>query len=227
MRKYIFIVGVLLTLFLAGCREGNVNVEKDYLSYKTNEVNVTVKYPVFTSKHAETNRECKLVNEKITALMDSLQNALKLQVKDYLHEAQATGAEPMVPFELNIKDSVFLANNHFISVRFVVYTLTGGANGMTNYYAVNYNLKKRKFLQPEQIMDYNKSAEIDKQIQTNFRNTDNCFTEMPTLGSVTTINFTGSDVCFTYNPLVLGAHYCGAAEVSVPRMILKGDLLLE
>lgn len=135
--------------------------------------------------------------------------------------------EPMLPFELDIKDSVFMADSRYISVRFSVYTLTGGANGLTEYYAVNYSLKDKKFLTPEGILNYDKSAEINKQIQRNFKNPENCFSEVPTLANVTVVNFSGSDICFTYNPLVLGAHYCGEAEISVPRMLLKGDLLLK
>ena len=109
----------------------------------------------------------------------------------------------------------------------VVFTLTGGANGLTEYYAFNYSIKQDKFLSPEDILNYSKSAEIDKQIQKNFKNPDNCFSDVPTLANVTVVNFTPGDICFTYDPLVLGAHYCGAAQVSVPRMILKGDLLLK
>ena len=37
----------------------------------------------------------------------------------------------------------------------------------------------------------------------------------------------GKEAMDKLNPLVLGAHYCGAAEISVPRMLLKGDLLLK
>ena len=55
--------------------------------------------------------------------------------------------EPMIPFELEVKDSVFMADRHYISVRLAVYTLTGGANGLTEYYAVNYSLKDKKFFE--------------------------------------------------------------------------------
>ena len=160
-------------------------------------------------------------------MIDSLQNDLKVQLKEYIQKAQEMKEEPMLPFELDIKDSVFMADSRYISVRFSVYTLTGGANGLTEYYAVNYSLKDKKFLTPEGILNDDKRAEINKQIQRNFKNPENCFSEVPTLANVTAVNFSESDVCFTYNPLVLGAHYCGAAEISVPRMLLKGDLLLK
>ena len=221
IRNYTFVVA-LLALFFTGCGEAIIKVGKDFLSHKTNEFDITIAYPVFTSQKAEVEQGCKAVNGDISRLND-----LKAQLNVYLQKAREMKEEPMIPFELDVKDSVFMADRHYISVRLAVYTLTGGANGLTEYYAVNYSLKDKKFLRPESILNYDKSAEIDKQIQRNFKNPENCFSEVPTLANVTTVNFSGGDICFTYNPLVLGAHYCGAAEISVPRMLLKGDLLLK
>ena len=225
MRNCTFVV-TLLALFFTGCEEATIKVGKDFLSHKTSEFDITIAYPVFTSQKAEVERGCKVVNEEISRLIDSLQNDLKAQLNQYLQKAREMKEEPMIPFELEVKDSVFMADRHYISVRLAVYTLTGGANGLTEYYAVNYSLKDKKFLNSEG-MNYDRSAEIDKQIQRNFKNPENCFSEVPTLANVTTVNFSGSDICFTYAPLVLGAHYCGAAEIAVPRMLLKGDFLLK
>ena len=217
----------LLALFFTGCEEATIKVGKDFLSHKTSEFDITIAYPVFTSQKAEVERGCKVVNEEISRLIDSLQNDLKAQLNQYLQKAREMKEEPMIPFELEVKDSVFMADRHYIRVRLAVYTLTGGANGLTEYYAVNYSLKDKKFLNSEGILNYDRSAEVDKQIQRNFKNPENCFSEVPTLANVTTVNFSGSDICFTYAPLVLGAHYCGAAEIAVPRMLLKGDFLLK
>ena len=217
----------IVGLVFHGMRGGNDKVGKDFLSHKTSEFDITIAYPVFTSQKAEVERGCKVVNEEISRLIDSLQNDLKAQLNQYLQKAREMKEEPMIPFELEVKDSVFMADRHYISVRLAVYTLTGGANGLTEYYAVNYSLKDKKFLNSEGILNYDRSAEIDKQIQRNFKNPENCFSEVPTLANVTTVNFSGSDICFTYAPLVLGAHYCGAAEIAVPRMLLKGDFLLK
>ena len=217
----------IVGLVFHGMRGGNDKSREGFLSHKTSEFDITIAYPVFTSQKAEVERGCKVVNEEISRLIDSLQNDLKAQLNQYLQKAREMKEEPMIPFELEVKDSVFMADRHYISVRLAVYTLTGGANGLTEYYAVNYSLKDKKFLNSEGILNYDRSAEIDKQIQRNFKNPENCFSEVPTLANVTTVNFSGSDICFTYAPLVLGAHYCGAAEMAVPRMLLKGDFLLK
>lgn len=226
MRNCIFVTA-LLALFFIGCQEASIKVGEDTLTSTTNEWEISVKYPVFTSQDVKLEKGCKVVNERVKQLVDSLQNDLKSQLKEYLQEAQEAKIEPMIPFTLDIQDSIFMADAHYISLRMVVFTLTGGANGLTEYYAFNYSIKQDKFLSPEDILNYSKSAEIDKQIQKNFKNPDNCFSDVPTLANVTVVNFTPGDICFTYDPLVLGAHYCGAAQVSVPRMILKGDLLLK
>ncbi len=226
MRNCIFVTA-LLALFFIGCQEASIKVGEDTLTSTTNEWEISVKYPVFTSQDVKLEKGCKVVNERVKQLVDSLQNDLKSQLKEYLQEAQEAKIEPMIPFTLDIQDSIFMADAHYISLRMVVFTLTGGANGLTEYYAFNYSIKQDKFLTPEDILNYSKSAEIDKQIQKNFKNPDNCFSDIPTLANVTVVNFTPGDICFTYDPLVLGAHYCGAAQVSVPRMILKGDLLLK
>ena len=226
VRNCTFVV-VLLALLFTGCEETIVKIGKDFLSYKTNEFDITITYPVFTSQKAEVEQGCKAVNGEISRLIDSLQNDLKARLNEYLQRVQEIKEEPMIPFELNVADSVFMADRHYISVRFSVYTLTGGANGLTEFYAVNYSLKDKKFLTTAKILNTDKHVEIKEQIQRNFKNPENCFSEIPTLANVTAVNFSESDICFTYNPLVLGAHYCGAAEISVPRMLLKGDLLLK
>ena len=226
MRNCIFVTA-LLALFFIGCQEASIKVGEDTLTSTTNEWEISVKYPVFTSQDVKLEKGCKVVNERVKQLVDSLQNDLKSQLKEYMQESQEAKKEPMIPITLDNQDSIFMADAHYISLRMVVFTLTGGANGLTEYYAFNYSIKQDKFLTPEDILNYSKSAEIDKQIQKNFKNPDNCFSDIPTLANVTVVNFTPGDICFTYDPLVLGAHYCGAAQVSVPRMILKGDLLLK
>ena len=215
MRNCTFVV-TLLALFFTGCEKATIKVGKDFLSHKTNEFDITIAYPVFTSQKAEVERECKMVNEEISRLIDSLQNDLKAQLNEYLQKASDMKEEPMIPFGLDVKDSVFMADRHYISVRLAVYTLTGGANGLTEYYAVNYSLKDKSFLSPEGILNYDKSVEIDKQIQRNFKNPENCFSEVPTLANVTTVNFSGNDICFTYNPLVLGAHSVSYTHLTLP-----------
>ena len=174
MRNCTFIV-VLLALFFTGCEEATIKVGKDFLSHKTNEFDIMIAYPVFTSQKAEVEQGCKAVNEAISRLIDSLQNDLKAQLNEYLQKAREMKEEPMIPFELDVKDSVFMVDRHYISVRLAVYTLTGGANGLTEYYAVNYSLKDKKFLSPEGILNYDTSVEIDKQIQRNFNNPENFF----------------------------------------------------
>ena len=134
MRSYTFIAA-LLALFFVGCQKPTINIEENTLSYTNNEWDVSVNRPVFSAQDAALEKGCKEVNERVTKLIDSLQNDLKEQLKEYLQEAQEMKINPMIPFTLDIQDSVFMADDRYISLRLVVYTLTGGANGLTNEYA--------------------------------------------------------------------------------------------
>lgn len=103
MRNCTFVV-TLLALFFTGCEKATIKVGKDFLSHKTNEFDITIAYPVFTSQKAEVERECKMVNEEISRLIDSLQNDLKAQLNEYLQKASDMKEEPMIPFGLDVKD---------------------------------------------------------------------------------------------------------------------------
>ena len=48
----------LLALFFTGCEEAIIKVGKDFLSHKTNEFDITIAYPVFTSQKAEVEQGC-------------------------------------------------------------------------------------------------------------------------------------------------------------------------
>ena len=65
-----------------------------------------------------------------------------MQVKDY-NQAFDTipNEEPMRPLEMFVKDSVFVADGNYISLRFEIYVILGGANGETKYYTLNYDLR--------------------------------------------------------------------------------------
>ena len=120
-----------------------------------------------------------------------------------------------------------MANARYVSVRLMVYTFTGGAHGITNFYTFNYDVQNQKFLTDQEVLNYVNEAQINAQLKANFKNPEGCFTTDPTLKDVTTVNFNKKSVCFTYGQYVLGAYACGVAEVTVPRAALKNDLLIK
>lgn len=65
MRNSAFIVA-LLALFFAGCQETAVKIGEDFLSYKSNELDITIVYSVFSAQQAEVEQGCKAVNGAIT-----------------------------------------------------------------------------------------------------------------------------------------------------------------
>ena len=160
--------------------------------------------------------------------MNDLQDSLKTDANEFFESWQAAGEErPVWIYELQVGDSVFMANDQYVSVRLIVYTFTGGAHGITNFYTFNYDVQNQKFLTNQEILNYTNETQINTQLKANFKNPEGCFTTDPTLKDVTAVNFNKTSVCFTYGQYVLGAYACGVAEVAVPRTALKNDLLIK
>ena len=130
MRNCTFIVA-LLALFFTGCEEATIKIGKDF--YPIRPTSLILRSPIrcLPLRKPRWSKGCKAVNGAISRLIDSLQNDLKAQLNEYLQKAREMKEEPMIPFELDVKDSVFMVDRHYISVRLAVYTLTGGANGLT------------------------------------------------------------------------------------------------
>lgn len=94
---------------------------------------------------------------------------------------------------------------------------------MTNFYSFNYDVGKRAFLTPGQIVNLEDTAGFDRLLQKNFKNPEKCFTEVPTLSAgYTAFNVSPEAVCFTYPQYMLGPYSCGPAEVYIPRAELRG-----
>lgn len=71
--------------------------------------------------------------------------------------------------ELQVGDSVFMANDQYVSVRLIVYTFTGGAHGITNFYTFNYDVQNQKFLTNQEILNYTNETQINTQLKANSR----------------------------------------------------------
>lgn len=226
MRLYLFSM-VFLALAFVGCQEKKVDVKKDQLSHKTSDYNISVERSVFSSTDETLNESCQVLNKATEALVQELSESLKKEATDFFQDMAAQEMErPAWGYELMVDDSVFMASSKYISVRLRTYTFTGGAHGMTKFYTFNYDVEQQKMLKNEEILDFAKSDMIDAQLEANFQNPENCFSEKPTLKLANGVNISSTGVVFTYEQYVLGAYACGVAEVTVPRAALKDALLV-
>lgn len=226
MRLYLFSM-VFLALAFVGCQEKKVDVKKDQLSHKTSDYNISVEHSVFSSTDETLNESCQVLNKATEALVQELRESLKDEAARCFEQmAEQELERPSWIFELVVDDSVFMASSKYISVRLRTYTFTGGAHGMTKFYTFNYDVERQKMLKNEEILDFAKSDVIDAQLEANFQNPENCFSEKPTLKLANGVNMSSTGVVFTYEQYVLGAYACGVAEVTVPRAALKDALLV-
>ncbi len=227
MRNYILLlVGGLL--LLAACNpKGKIEVQTREKSDSTEYLKVNIAQSVFTSENPETQKSCDVLNAKVRYLIDSIETTLALQADTFYTTLKQEGIErPVWNFELYVGDTVFMVSPDYISLRLMTYIFRGGAHGMTEFHAFNYDVKRRQLQSPIQILDFSKYKEINEVLKRNFVNTDNCFTEIPTLeNGFTALNVSINAIYLTYPQYVLGPYSCGYAQVVLPRSELKGMLL--
>ncbi len=224
----VFFCIVVCIIFLSGCQKKaeKVNIEKTTLEAKTGEWEVNLRYSRFSSANEKINESCEVLNNEIYKLTEQLQDSLKTGAAEMFKMFEVKSiSRPFWSYSLFVTDSVFFATEQYISVRLTVYTFTGGAHGMTDFYSFNYDVENQRMLVFEDIIN-DKAEHINTLLKSNFVNTENCFTADPKLDLVSVVNFTPTDVCFTYPQYSLGPYACGAAEVVVPLRELQSHFLL-
>lgn len=186
---------------------------------------ITVKRPAFSTTETEVEKSCVKFNDEITGLVNGIKAAFQEQAKEQNASLDSIGQKQVGPYQLFITDSVFLADENYISVLVSAYEMLGGANGITNFYGVNYNVKTQKFLDKKDILNYDKAGDINALLKENLKDPDKCYTfEAPTVENFTAINFTLHHVEFTYAKYILGPGSCGPVTIAVPRSKMHGML---
>lgn len=217
MKKVLFLI-LVIGVSLTACQKPQITVQKQNVADSTDNWGVNITYPLFSSTGTAEEKACFAVNDTVFKFIDQLQRNLKMEADTFFGLfADSISQRPPFSYQLYIEDSVFMATDNYISLRLTIYTFEGGAHGMTNYCAFNYDVKKGKFLMPEDIIDYTKAEEINSLLAKYFDNTENCFTEIPTLtNGFTALTISPESMCFTYPQYSLGAYACGMAMVTIP-----------
>lgn len=226
MKTKIFTL-ILAVLALSAChKEIKLDVKQIRETEKNEQWDIQITRPVFSTTDANTENSCVKFNDEITGLVNGIHAAFIEQAKEQNASLDSAGMPQVAPYQLYITDSVFLADVNYISVLVSSYEMLGGANGITNFYGINYDVKAQKFLDKKEIIDYTKAAEINALLKENLKDPDKCFTfEAPTVDNFTALNFTLHTVEFTYAKYILGPGACGPVTIAVPKTQLKGMLV--
>lgn len=222
-----FFALVFALLALGACKkEIKLDVKQIHETDKTADWDIRITRPAFSSTQTEVEKSCVKFNDEITGLVNGIHAAFMEQVKETIAGLDSIGERQVGPYELIIQDSVFQADNDYISVLVSSYEMLGGANGNTNFYGVNYDMKNQKFMDKKDILNYDKATEINALLKENLKDPDKCFTfEAPTVDNFTALNISLHTVEFTYAKYILGPGSCGPVTISVPKAKLKGMLV--
>lgn len=222
-----FFALVFALLALGACKkEIKLDVKQIHESDKTAQWDIHITRPAFSTTETEVEKSCVKFNDEITGLVNGIHAAFIEQAKETIAGIDFMGIKQAAPYELIIQDSVFQADKDYISVLMSSYEMLGGANGITNFYGVNYDVKNQKFLDKKDILNYDKATEINALLKENLKDPDKCFTfEAPTVDNFTALNISLHTVEFTYAKYILGPGSCGPVTISVPKAKLKGMLV--
>lgn len=225
MKTKLFAACIIALSVVACKKEIKLEVKHIHETDKTAEWDVQITRPAFSSTETEVEKSCVKFNDEITGLVNGIQAAFIEQAKETISGLDSIGEKQVGPYQLFIQDTVYLADENYISVLVSSYEMLGGANGITSFYGVNYNMKSQKFLNKKDILNYDKAADINALLKENLKDPDKCFTfAAPTVENFTAINFTLHTVEFTYAKYILGPGSCGPVTISVPRHKMK-DML--
>lgn len=223
--KHVFWILIGALLLFCSCRKPvQIDVTTVKFVEETPNWEINIGKNVFSSANPEANKACLTVNNAMQEYIDSLQTQLKKDADELFSTYEKDTADrPIWNYQLYVRDTVFMADADYISVRIQVYTFTGGAHGMTDFKSLNYSVGKQAFVTAEQILNFKEEEKLNGLLADNFNDEQGCFTDKPTLtNGFTAFNVTPSAVCFTYLQYVLGPYSCGAAEVYIPRKELEG-----
>lgn len=227
MNTKLFIL-LFAVLALGACKkEIKLEVKKIHETDKTAQWDIDIHRSVFSFSKPDIEESCAKFNDEITGLIGGIHAAFIEQCNKNIALLDSANYKQVAPYQLNIQDSVFLADKNYISLLVSSYEMLGGANGITNFYGVNYDMKKRRFLNKHDILNYDKAQEINTLLKENLKDPDKCYTfEAPTVENFTALTFTLHTIDFTYAKYILGPGACGPVTISVPKAKMHGMLKL-
>ena len=222
-KKEILLYSILsvLGIFVISCsKTQQITAFKQTILQNDSILEATINYHTFSSNDPETDIWLTMINDSIKSTFINTQN----QVYKFSKEDRAYLSDGFPPYQVFVEDTLYQVATNMVSVRFLIYTFTGGAHGNTSIISYNLLPDKKKKLEKADIFKNEEQAKIDALLSKYFKNQDSCFSMMPTLELASVVNFSKDSVFFTYENYVLGPYSCGRAEVSVPIVEIKSYL---
>lgn len=224
---------IILLLALAGilsaCQK-EIKLERKKINVTEEDSNwrIRLSHSVFSFPETSIEKACMVYNDKVEGIVEDIHSNFIENAKGLVASLDSAGIETAARYELFLTDSVYMADDKFISVLVQSYQMLGGANGNTEYYALNYDLATGKFLNKTDIIDASKAAEINTLLKSHLLDPDQCYTfEEPTIDNCSAINLSPTTVEFTYAKYILGPGACGPATISIPREKLNHALKIK
>ena len=218
MKRTSFRLSLLLLGVAFSCAQPEKPLKVSPVELSAYEENLQLQFSrhAISSDDPALEKQCLHFSEHVSNYISRLRDSLVRELPP-LDSALLADTSILRPtYEFHVTDTVFRATDRYISLRVTVYSYSGGAHGMTRFYAFNYDTREQKFIDNALLLDYTRKAEVEKLLKTHLDNKHGCFTQSPTLTTSTVINFAADNLIFTYPPYDLGPYVCGSAEIVIP-----------
>lgn len=215
----LFIQFALIALLFSGCRREpqDLVITSVNTTTQSGEMEININRSLFSSPHEELNETCEMFNDQIALFIQNLEDSVQSSATQLFNDLKRQNIPlPSWKYSFYVTDSVFMATTEFISLRLTVYTFTGGAHGMTQFYAFNFDIKNQQLISSREILKESNPEEINQLLKNHFKNPEGCFSTDPTAEKASTINLSKDGACFTFAQYKLGPYSCGAAEITIP-----------
>lgn len=220
---------VFAVLVLGACKkEIKLDVKQIHLTDTTGQWDIKIDRPAFSTTDAETEKSCVKFNDEVNGLINGIHAAFIEQAKENIACLNSAGFKQAAPYELIIEDSGVPGRPKLHQCPGIIVRNAGRSPWVTDFYAINYDVKTQKFLTNKDILNLDKAADINALLKANLKDPDKCFTfEAPTVDNVTCINLTLHTVDFTYAQYILGPYSCGHTIISIPKEKMKDMLVIK
>ncbi|MCF8364741.1 MAG: DUF3298 and DUF4163 domain-containing protein [Bacteroidales bacterium] len=231
MNNFRISVFLLIIFMIFSCNSINENENrKGYHVIESNRLvtdslyyTIKLEYPVFIAEDDQ-NQGSDIINNTIEKFLDTAARYYwGVEIDSAIVMIDETGTSGK--YELYNSYQILDTTPDIISIFMETYSYALGAHGYTALHTHNFDLRQGKFLNLNDVLNFNYSentSKLNELLAKYFQNPDACFNDLPTAGAdFELFGIEPEHLVFYYETYSLGPYYCGTAKVRIPIEELK------
>lgn len=226
---FIVLIGAIATLLSLPRK---VQVQTLSINQKDNTFDITAQYPQFSNINRSFNLKIEnLVTNQIEEFKKNSQD--NLQAFEDTATPEEKKNNPWVPFVFDCGWAQTRIDDNYISFKLDVYSFAGGAHGINQTFAFNYNVKNQQEITIKDLLgnsqdNLNKLAEVVQKITIDQLKNSDIFVEdmakegtAPTFENYKNFNFDKDNLIIYFQQYQVAPGSAGPVTIKVPLTLVK------